>query len=58
MTNVLYLYGGWPGHSPYDVADWTRELVAGLGFHIVESQDVFTLDRDVTQEIEQAGGGI
>ena len=49
MTNVLYLYGGWPGHSPYDIADWIRELVVGeLGFAMDESQDIFTLDRDLT----------
>lgn len=49
MTNVLYLYGGWPGHSPYNIAEWTRELVVGeLGFNLEESQDIFTLDRDLT----------
>jgi uncharacterized protein len=49
MTNVLYLYGGWPGHSPYNIAEWTRELVVGeLGFEVEESQDIFTLDRDLT----------
>lgn len=49
MTKVLYLYGGWPGHSPYDIAGWTRELVVGeLGFEMEESQDIFTLDRDLT----------
>jgi hypothetical protein len=49
MTNVLYLYGGWPGHSPYGIADWTRQLVVGeLGFEMEESQDIFTLDRDLT----------
>ena len=49
MTKVLYLYGGWPGHSPYNIAEWTRELVVGeLGFEVEESQDIFTLDRDLT----------
>lgn len=49
MTNVLYLYGGWPGHSPYNIADWTRDIVVGeLGFEMEESQDIFTLDRDLT----------
>ena len=48
MTNVLYLYGGWPGHSPYNIADWTRDLVGELGYSIEESQDFFTLDRDLT----------
>src|SRR6201991_3903502 len=48
MTNVLYLYGGWPGHSPYGIADWTRELLGELDFDVEESQDIFTLDRDLT----------
>ena len=48
MTNVLYLYGGWPGHSPYNIAEWTRDLVGELGFDLEESQDIFTLDRDLT----------
>ena len=48
MTNVLYLYGGWPGHSPYDIAQWTRQLIGELGFEAEESQDIFTLDRDLT----------
>jgi type 1 glutamine amidotransferase len=48
MTNALYLYGGWPGHRPYDIAEWTRDLVGELGFDLEESQDIFTLDRDLT----------
>jgi uncharacterized protein len=48
MTKVLYLYGGWPGHSPYNIAEWTRDLVGELGFDIEESQDIFTLDRDLS----------
>lgn len=48
MTNVLYLYGGWPGHSPYNIAEWTRGLVDELGFNLEESQDIFTLDRDLS----------
>jgi type 1 glutamine amidotransferase len=48
MTNALYLYGGWPGHSPSDIAEWTRDLVGELGFDLEESQDIFTLDRDLT----------
>jgi type 1 glutamine amidotransferase len=48
MTNALYLYGGWPGHRPYDIADWTRDLVGELGFDLEESQDIFTLDRDLS----------
>lgn len=48
MTNVLYLYGGWPGHRPYNIAEWTRDLVGELGYDIEESHDIFTLDRDLT----------
>jgi uncharacterized protein len=48
MTKVLYVYGGWPGHRPYNIAEWTRELVGELGFELEESQDIFTLDRDLT----------
>jgi type 1 glutamine amidotransferase len=48
VTNVLYLYGGWPGHQPYAIADWTRELVGELGYHVEETQDIFALDRDLT----------
>jgi type 1 glutamine amidotransferase len=48
MTNALYLYGGWPGHRPYDIAEWTRDLVGELGFDLEESQDIFTLDRDLS----------
>jgi uncharacterized protein len=48
MTNVLYLCGGWPGHQPYNVAEWTRELVGELGFDLEESADMFTLDRDLS----------
>jgi uncharacterized protein len=48
MTDVLYLYGGWPGHRPYNIAEWTRDLVHELGFNLEESQDIFTLDRDLT----------
>ena len=49
MAKVLYLYGGWPGHSPYNIAEWTRGLVGELGFDLEESQDIFTLDRDLTR---------
>src|ERR1700753_1927382 len=48
MTNALYLYGGWPGHSPYDIAAWTREITDELDFDIEAASDVFTLDRDLT----------
>ncbi len=49
MTRVLYLYGGWPGHQPYQVArEWARPLFADLGFDVDETNDVFALDADLT----------
>lgn len=48
MTRVLYLYGGWPGHFPYEIAAWARELFSELDFQVEESTDIFTLDRDLT----------
>jgi uncharacterized protein len=48
MTNVLYLYGGWPGHQPYAMAAWTRQLISELGYDVEETQDIFALDRDLT----------
>ncbi len=48
MTKALYLYGGWPGHRPYEIADWTRALVGELGFDLDETQDIFRLDADLT----------
>ncbi|OPF81735.1 hypothetical protein VT50_0208680 [Streptomyces antioxidans] len=48
MTRALYLYGGWPGHNPYGVAQWTRAVLDGLGFDVTESNDIFVLDQDLT----------
>jgi hypothetical protein len=48
MTRVLYLYGGWPGHKPYEVADWARKLFGSLGFDVTETNDIFALDADLT----------
>jgi type 1 glutamine amidotransferase len=47
---VLYLYGGWPGHTPYGVAAWTRTLLGELGLadEVVESNDIFCLDADLS----------
>ena len=49
MTTVLSLFGGWPGHQPYAIARWTRELLDELSFDVVESSDVFALDADLTR---------
>ncbi|WP_175760978.1 ThuA domain-containing protein [Burkholderia anthina] len=48
MTRVLHLYGGWPGHYPYEVAAWTRGLFDELGWEVEGSTDIFTLDRDLS----------
>ena len=48
MTNVLYLYGGWPGHAPYEMASWARGVFEELDFDVEETQDIFRLDDDLT----------
>ncbi|VVQ12462.1 ThuA domain-containing protein [Pseudomonas fluorescens] len=48
MSRVLYLYGGWPGHFPYEIAAWARTVFQELDFDVEESTDIFTLDRDLT----------
>ncbi|BCW42678.1 hypothetical protein StoSoilB3_42130 (plasmid) [Arthrobacter sp. StoSoilB3] len=48
MTKVLYLYGGWPGHTPYAIAHWTRGLLEEINFDVEETQDIFSLDADLT----------
>lgn len=48
MTKVLYLYGGWPGHYPYEIAAWARGLFDELGYDVDETQDIFRLDADLT----------
>ena len=37
MTKVLYLYGGWPGHFPYEVANWAKGVMSRLGFDVEET---------------------
>jgi type 1 glutamine amidotransferase len=47
MTRVLYLYGGWPGHRPHEVAEWARGVLADLGFEVESIQDPHLLERDL-----------
>lgn len=47
MTRVLYLYGGWPGHRPAEVAEWATEQLHRLGFDVEHTQDPFRLDDDL-----------
>lgn len=48
MTRVLFLYGGWPGHLPYEVADWAHGVMGGLGFDVDDTNDPHVLDQDLT----------
>lgn len=48
MSRVLYLYGGWPGHLPYDVAEWAHRLMGDLGFEVDDTNDPYTLEQDLT----------
>ena len=48
MKRVLYLYGGWPGHLPYEVAEWARPLMRDLDFEVEETQDPGRLEDDLT----------
>jgi uncharacterized protein len=49
VTRVLYLYGGWPGHYPYAVADWATGLMEELGFEVDAINDPFRLEQDLTR---------
>lgn len=49
MTKVLYLYGGWPGHFPYEVADWANGVMSRLGFDVEETQDPSRFEEDLTK---------
>ncbi len=49
MTHVLFLYGGFPGHAPYDVAaEWADPLMSELGFDVDVVNDPCRLDQDLT----------
>lgn len=48
MTDALFLYGGWPGHAPDDVAEWAVEQMRDLGMTVTATQDPFRLERDLT----------
>lgn len=48
MTKVLSLFGGWPGHRPYEIGAWTDELLDELGFEVDRSSDIFALDADLS----------
>lgn len=45
---ALYLYGGWPGHRPYDVADWAIAEMRSLDFTVDTINDPYRLEADLT----------
>ncbi|MBS1887457.1 MAG: ThuA domain-containing protein [Actinobacteria bacterium] len=48
MKKALFLYGGFPGHSPYEIAAWAVPQMRDLGFEVEEIQDPHLLERDLT----------
>lgn len=47
---ALYLYGGWPGHAPYEVAaQWCLPILDELGFEVTETNDTFLLESPLEQ---------
>jgi len=48
MKKALFLYGGWPGHLPYELAEWARPHLADLGFEVEETQDFHWFERDLS----------
>jgi uncharacterized protein len=47
VTRALYLYGGFPGHYPYDVAVWARQMMVDLDFEVDEIHDPHRLEDDL-----------
>lgn len=45
---ALFLYGGWPGHRPYDVAEWAIAEMGGLGLKVDTINDPYRLEQDLT----------
>lgn len=48
MRRALFLYGGFPGHMPYEVAAWASMLLAELDFDVDHITDPYRLDDDLT----------
>lgn len=48
MADVLYLCGGWPGHAPYEFADWATAHLSDLGMTVDVTYDPFRFERDLT----------
>lgn len=47
MKRVLYLYGGWPGHRPAEVARWAAGLLDELGFDVEFTEDPHRFDENL-----------
>jgi type 1 glutamine amidotransferase len=47
MTRALFLYGGFPGHFPYEVADWVDGLMRELDFDVAHINDPHLLEYDL-----------
>lgn len=49
VPDALFLYGGWPGHRPYQVAEWATSLMQDdLGLTVSATTDPFRLEEDLT----------
>jgi type 1 glutamine amidotransferase len=48
VKKVLFLYGGFPGHQPYEVAKWARRIMDELDYEVEEITDPHLLERDLT----------
>ena len=48
MMRALLLYGGWPGHFPYDIAEWADGILGELGFEVTHIHDPDRLAEDLT----------
>src|ERR1019366_4999129 len=48
VAKILYLYGGWPGHAPYEVAKWATSQMETLDFDVEMTVDPFQLEQDLT----------
>jgi type 1 glutamine amidotransferase len=48
MTSAFFLYGGFPGHYPYEIAEWADAIMGDLGYEVTHSNDPHRLDADLT----------
>ncbi|GAA1982619.1 ThuA domain-containing protein [Nocardiopsis rhodophaea] len=48
MPRALFLYGGWPGHRPYEVAEWAHAQLDDLGIQVDPINDPYLLEDDLT----------